>query len=159
MTRIRPTAATAVISPNVMAMPLLSAIEPTIMPPMPRTNTTSTSRTTASRMADAATQVDRRPSPRTQRLVLDAVGLVGVGAQLLVAERLVLAEVALEPAHLRVALEGEHVGGDAVEEPAIVADDHGAAGERLEAVLEGPQRVDVEVVGRLVEQQHVAARP
>ena len=57
-----------------------------------------------------------------------------------------------------VALEGQHVGGDAVEEPAIVADDHGAAGEGLEAVLEGPQRVDVEVVGGLVEQQHVAAR-
>ena len=67
-----------------------------------------------------------------QLLVLDAVRLVGVGAELLVAARLVLAEVALEPAHLAVALEGQHVGGDAVEEPAVVADHDGAAGERLE---------------------------
>jgi hypothetical protein len=59
---------------------------------------------------------------------------------------------------LAVALEGEDVGGDAVEEPAVVADDHGAAGEFLEQrVLERAQGVDVEVVGRLVEQQQVAA--
>ena len=57
-----------------------------------------------------------------------------------------------------VALEGQDVGRDPVEEPAVVADDHGAAGEGLQAGLERPERVDVEVVGRLVEQQHVAAR-
>ena len=42
-------------------------------------------------------------------------------------------EVALEPRHLRVALEGEHVGGDAVEEPAVVGDHDRAAGERRAA--------------------------
>ena len=78
--------------------------------------------------------------------------------ELLVAERLVVADVALEPADLAVALEGEDVGRDPVEEPAIVADDHDAARERLEARLEGAQRVDVEVVRRLVEEQDVAAR-
>src|SRR5450759_1192402 len=41
----------------------------------------------------------------------------------------VVLEVALEPLHVAVALEGEHVGGDAVEEPAVMADDNGAAGE------------------------------
>ena len=45
----------------------------------------------------------------------------------------------------------------AVEEPAIVGDDHRAAGEREQRLLERAQRVDVEVVGRLVEQQQVAA--
>ena len=74
------------------------------------------------------------------------------------AERLVVADVALEPADLAVALEGEDVGRDPVEEPAIVADDDGAARERLEAGLERPERVDVEVVRRLVEEQDVAAR-
>ena len=78
--------------------------------------------------------------------------------ELAVAELLVLGEVALEPADLAVALEREHVRRDPVEEPAIVADDDGAAGERLEAGLERPERVDVEVVGRFVEQQDVAAR-
>src|ERR671916_14212 len=92
-----------------------------------------------------------------ERLVLDAAGLVGLGAQLLVAPRLVLAEVALEPPHLALALEREDVGGDAVEEPAVVADDHGAAGIGLQRVLERPQGVDVQVVGGLVEQQDVAA--
>ena len=44
-----------------------------------------------------------------------------------------------------------------IEEPAVVADDHRAAGERQQRLLERAQRVDVEVVGRLVEQQQVRA--
>jgi hypothetical protein len=70
---------------------------------------------------------------------------------------LVLAVVALEELDVRVALEGEDVGGDAVEEPAVVADHEGVAGELQQRVFERAQGLDVEVVGRLVEQQHVAA--
>jgi hypothetical protein len=84
--------------------------------------------------------------------------LVGVGADAaLQVDRLVVLVVALEPHDLAVALEGEDVRRDAVEEPAIVADDDGAAREVEQGLLERAQRVDVEVVGRLVEQQHVAA--
>ena len=36
-------------------------------------------------------------------------------------------------------------------------DDHGAAGELQQRVLQRAERLDVEVVGRLVEQQQVAA--
>ena len=73
------------------------------------------------------------------------------------AERLVVADVALEEPDLAVALEREDVRRDPVEEPAIVADHDDAARERLEARLERAERVDVEVVRRLVEQQDVAA--
>ncbi len=70
---------------------------------------------------------------------------------------LVVGEVAFEPHHLAVALEREHVGRDAVEEPTVVGDHHRAARELEERLFERAQRVDVEVVGRFVEQQHVAA--
>src|SRR3954462_4637059 len=70
---------------------------------------------------------------------------------------LVVGEVALEPEPLRVAFVGEDVGSDAIEEPPVVADHHGAAGELEQPTLEAGQRLDVEVVGRLVEQQQVAA--
>jgi hypothetical protein len=70
---------------------------------------------------------------------------------------LIVLEVALEPLDVALALEGEHVGRDAVEESAVVTDDHGAAGEILQRLLERAQRVDVEVVGRLVEQEHIRA--
>src|SRR5439155_25867454 len=70
--------------------------------------------------------------------------------------RLVVREVALEPLDVAVALERQDVRRDAVEEPAIVADDDRAARELQQAVFERAQRVDVEVVRRLVEQQHVA---
>ncbi len=69
---------------------------------------------------------------------------------------LVLLVVPLEPERLRVPLEGEHVGRDAVEEPAVVRDDDGAAGEGEERLLERAERVDVEVVRRLVEEEEVA---
>ena len=45
---------------------------------------------------------------------------------------------------------------DAVEEPAVVADNDGASGEVFETFLERTQGVDVDVVGRLVEQQDIA---
>src|SRR4051812_32678731 len=82
---------------------------------------------------------------------------VRVGTEACPAVLLVGLEVALEPRHLRVALEREHVRRDAVEEPAIVGDDHRAAGEAEQRLLERAERVDVEVVRRLVEQQQVAA--
>ena len=83
--------------------------------------------------------------------------LLGAGAELLAPELLVVAHVALEEADLAVALEREDVGRDPVEEPAVVADDDDAARERFQARLERPERVDVEIVGGLVEEQDVAA--
>ena len=85
------------------------------------------------------------------------MGLGCLGTQFLLSHRLVVAEVTLEPAHLAVALEGQNVGGDAVEEPTIVGDDHRTTGEVLQACLEGAERIDIEVVGWLIQQQHVAA--
>ena len=58
---------------------------------------------------------------------------------------------------MAVALEGEHVGGDAVEEPAVVADDDGATGKILQRLFQRAQRIDVEIVGRFVEQQQIGA--
>src|SRR5699024_2719959 len=59
--------------------------------------------------------------------------------------------------HPRVALEGEDVGGDAVEEPAVVRDDHRTAREVFQPLFQRTQRIHVDVVGGLVEQQYVAA--
>src|SRR3954465_9300627 len=75
---------------------------------------------------------------------------------------LVVAVAALEPEpparFVFGALPREQVRRDLVEEPPVVADDNGAAGELLKLVLDEPERLDVEGVGRLVEQQDVAAR-
>src|ERR1700730_7191143 len=100
----------------------------------------------------------RRRSGPDQFFVTDAVRLLRLGAKTPLAVGLVGLVVALEPDHPRVALEGEDVGGDAVEEPAVVADHHCAAGEGQQGLLDRAQGVDVEVVGGLVEQQEVAAR-
>src|SRR5262249_5918698 len=66
--------------------------------------------------------------------------------------------IALEPFHVALALERQDMRGDPVEKPAVVADDDGAAGEIFQSFLERPQRFDVEIVRRFVEQQQVGAR-
>src|SRR5947209_12776614 len=90
-------------------------------------------------------------------LILYAMRLVGGGAEAGVPLLLIDLVVALAPDDAAVALEGEHVRRNAVEEPAVVRDDDGTAAEVDERVFERTQRVHVEVVGRLVEQQKVSA--
>ncbi len=108
--------------------------------------------------AATAPRNDRRKNYRLNFLYFSRCGMIEFLPQPAHLVGLVVLEVALEPFDVAVALEGEDVGGDAVEEPAVVADDHGAAGEILQRLLERAQRLDVEVVGRLVEQQQVGAR-
>src|SRR5262249_26777810 len=86
-------------------------------------------------------------------LELDAVRLDGLVAEAALLVLLVVGEVALEPLDVALALEGEDVGREAIEEEAIVADHHGAARKILERRFERRQGLGVEVVGRLVEQQ------
>lgn len=78
---------------------------------------------------------------------LDAVGLIGL-------------EVALKPipvARILVgALPRQNVRGDAVQEHTVVADDHRAARELEQRRFKRGQRLDVEVVRGLVEEQQVA---
>src|SRR5581483_11023092 len=93
-----------------------------------------------------------------QRPVLYSGGLEGVRAARLLHPLDEVGPRALVPDRLAVPLEGEDVGRDAVEEPAVVRDHDGAAGELEQRLLERAQRVDVEVVRRLVEEQDVPAR-
>src|SRR5690242_4300581 len=86
----------------------------------------------------------RAKSPVHQLLVADAMRLVGLLAEPRLAVGLVGLEVALEETHHGLALEGEDVGGDTVQEPAVVGDHHHAAGELEQRLLERAQRVHVE---------------
>ena len=54
--------------------------------------------------------------------------LVGGDAEALLALLFVGLKIAFAPVHVAVTFEGQNVRGDAVEEPAIVADDDDAAG-------------------------------
>src|SRR3989454_179810 len=101
----------------------------------------------------------RARDPRSgahERPVADAVG-TPVGADRLAHVLLVRLVVALEPADAAVAFEDEQVRRDAVQEPAVVADDGHAPREIEHGLLERTQGVDVEIVRRLVEQEHVPA--
>ena len=88
-----------------------------------------------------------------QRLVFQPVWTFGVVTEPLAALDFVHFVVALEPDDVGVSLEGEDVGRDPVEEPAIVADHHRATcrSSRATPSSSDAQSVDIEVVGRFVE--------
>ena len=98
-----------------------------------------------------------RRSGARQPLVAEPMRTIRLGTQATPPIGLVVGVVALEPDDLAVAFEGEQVGRDPVEEPAVVADHDRAAGELQERVLERAQGVDVEIVGGLVEEEEVPA--
>src|SRR5262245_23093898 len=143
------------------------------MPPSPPPSSASATRTgpTSKPRGSARSSRSRRPrrartSPRdasaarAHHLAVLAGLALGADARGRVALELALAVVLvgpLAPEDLAVALEREDVGRDAVEEVAVVRHDDRAAGERLERLLEDAQRLEVEVVRRLVEDEHVAA--
>ena len=70
---------------------------------------------------------------------------------------LVFRIVAVKPNNLAVAFEGEHMGRDPVEKPAIVGDHDHAPGKIFQRFFERAQRVHIQVIGRFVEQQNVGA--
>ena len=95
-------------------------------------------------------------SPR-KALVLDAVWLVGTDPEPALTVGFVVLEIAFEPFDMRLTFKGEHVGGDAIEEPAVMADDHGTTGKIFERRFQRPQRFDVQIIGWFVKQEQIGA--
>ena len=63
---------------------------------------------------------------------------------------------AFEEEDIAIALESQNMSADAIEEPAVVTDDHRATGKAFETFLECAEGVDVNVVGWFVEKEDVA---
>ena len=58
---------------------------------------------------------------------------------------------------MAVALKGQNMGGNPVKEPAVVADNHCAAGKFFQRLFQRAQRVDIKIICRFVKQQQVCA--
>ena len=91
------------------------------------------------------------------RLIPYPLRLRALFAQALPLVRFIFLIVAVEERPLGIAFRREDVGRDAVEEPAVVGDDHHAAGEFEQRIFQRAQGFHVQVVGGFIEQQHVAA--
>ena len=98
-----------------------------------------------------------RPGSACQLFICKARRAVGGVAQAAALVFFIHAEIAFEPFDVAVAFERQNMGRQAIEEEAVMADDHGAAREIFDRFFERRQRFDVEVVGRFVEQENVAA--
>ena len=93
--------------------------------------------------------------PRELVKLLTSVRLVSGHSQPSPSLLFVSLEIPLAPVDVAVPFERQNVRGDAIQKPAIVADHHHATGEVQDRFLQGSQRVDIQVVGRLVQQQQV----
>src|SRR5690349_17636565 len=90
----------------------------------------------SSPIAPSPTGVLRRQRLPSQFPVRHPVRTLGFRAQATDLVFFIGLEIPLEPFDMAVAFEGEDVGGEAVEEEAVVADDHGAAGEILDRLFQ-----------------------
>src|SRR5215470_5108757 len=86
-----------------------------------------------------ATPTKSKPAPNSisgQLPVFYPMRLIGVSAQPGLAVGFVFRVIPVEPDGSAFALECQDVRGDAVQEPAVVADDDGASGEVLQRLFE-----------------------
>ena len=86
---------------------------------------------------------------------MQAMGIVGVVTEAPAPVFHVVRIVAFEPGHGTVALEGQNVSRNAIEKPAVVGYHDGAAREVEYGFCQSTQRLDVEIIGRFVENHEV----
>jgi hypothetical protein len=94
-----------------------------------------------------------------QLAILDACGNSGLAAQAFFAIGLVFGPVAGKKNHLAVAFKCQDVGGDAIQKPAVMADDDGAASEVFKGLFQGAQGIYVQIVGGLIQQDKIGILP
>ena len=83
--------------------------------------------------------------------------LIRSGSQPLFAIGFVFGIITVEPDHFAITFECQDVCGDAIEKPAIVGNYDNAAGEVFQRFLERAQSIHIQIIGRLIEQQHIGA--
>ena len=84
---------------------------------------------------------------------------LGVDAQAAFPLRFVFGVIPVKKTHLALTLECQNVGRYSIQKPAVVADDDGAAGAEFSSsiLFERADRIHVQIVGRLVEEQDIGA--
>src|SRR6476620_10401552 len=97
----------------------------------------------------------RRPLAARQLTIANAMRLIRFLAETLLPVGLVVAVVAFEPDHFAVPFKRQDVRRNPVEKPPVVTADHRTAGEILEPFFQCSQRIDVEIVRRLIEDDEV----
>src|ERR671924_2036036 len=88
-----------------------------------------------------------------QLSILNPMRSLGGGAEPHLSIGFVFRIVAVKPNNLAVAFEGENMGCDPIQKPAIVRDHNRTTSEALQRFFKRAQRVHNQVIRRLVQQQ------
>jgi hypothetical protein len=71
--------------------------------------------------------------------------------------RLVILKVTLVPDDITLALKSHDVSADAVQKPAVVADDDRCSGKLENRVFQSAERINIQVVRRFVQEKEISA--
>ena len=88
-------------------------------------------------------------------MVFDPVGLVCLHAETSFSVFIVFRVVAVKQDNPTVPFEGQDMGGDSIQKPAVMADDNDATGNIFYGLFESPHNIDVEIVGRFIKEEDV----
>lgn len=88
---------------------------------------------------------------------LDSRGTIRIITQFFAAHFVVIGIRSLKPANLGIPLKRQNMRGNAIEEPAVVADHHGTTAEILNALFQRAKRGNVKIVGGFVKKEKIAA--
>ena len=98
-----------------------------------------------------------RPSLPTNRLIPNSLRLGSFLTQSFAFVFFVLLVIAFKERPLRVTFSSEDVGTNAIEEPAVMADNNGTARELKQCIFQCAQGFNVQIIRWFIEQQHITA--
>ena len=88
---------------------------------------------------------------------LDSAGLISRIAQQPFPLLMISLIIAFKPSDFAIPFKSQDMGGYAVEEPAIMADDHGAPAKIHQSLFQRAQSGHVQIIRRLVQQKKISA--
>ena len=83
--------------------------------------------------------------------------LICCSAQSLLAVFLVVGIVTFKPDNFGISLESKDMGGNPIEKPAIMADNHRTPAKVFQRLFQRTERIDIEIVGGFIKEQDVPA--
>ena len=97
------------------------------------------------------------PLAAIKLLELDPVRRICIGPQSALAVCFIGFKIAFKPLHMTVSFKGQNMSGKTIEKKAVMANHHGAAGEIIQCLFQGPQGFHILIVCGFVKKQDVTA--
>jgi hypothetical protein len=87
--------------------------------------------------------------------VFNPMRLIGSGSLACFPVCFIFGVVAVKKEALTLPFKGQDVGDDAIQKPAVMADDQGTSAEKLQGFFQGSHGIDIQIIGRFIQKKHI----